>query len=58
MSLPVLSYTNWAKWGDTKLMKCTKLHFLQFAELKFLSQQMKLGGFQASIIPGELVMYS
>lgn len=32
-------------------MKCTKLHFLQCAELKFLSQQMKVGGFKPGTIP-------
>ena len=33
-------------------MKGTKLHFLQCAELKFLSQQMKVGGFKPGTIPG------
>lgn len=33
-------------------MKCTKLHFLLCAELKFLSQQMKVGGFKTGTIPG------
>lgn len=33
-------------------MKCAKLPFLPCAELKFLSQQMKLGGFQPDSIPG------
>lgn len=33
-------------------MKCTKLHFLQCAELKFLSQQMEVRGFKPGTIPG------